>query len=120
MSMRSGGCLKNWVLVAMWVRGSLERAWGICPTTEDGKTLTGQPLPTAMDLRSRRLQLAASYLTIASGGLKRDVSLIEGMGSNDQRIYSREVADQLKQMLASVVTEGTAKKAAIEGYSVGG
>ena len=66
------------------------------------------------------LQLAASYLTIASGGIKRDVSLIEGMGSNDQRIYSREVADQLKQMLASVVTEGTAKKAAIEGYSVAG
>ena len=59
-------------------------------------------------------------MTIASGGIKRDVSLIEGMGSNDQRIYSREVADQLKQMLASAVTEGTAKKAAIEGYSVAG
>jgi cell division protein FtsI (penicillin-binding protein 3) len=66
------------------------------------------------------LQLAASYLTIASGGIKRDISLIEGMERNDQRIYSREVADQLKQVLAAVVTEGTAKKAAIEGYSVAG
>ena len=66
------------------------------------------------------LQLAASYLTIASGGIKRDVSLIVGAERNDQRIYSREVAEQLKQILASVVTDGTAKKAAIQGYSVAG
>ena len=66
------------------------------------------------------LQLAASYLTIASGGIKRDVSLIVGAERNDQRIYSREVADQLKQILASVVTDGTAKKAAIQGYAVAG
>ena len=66
------------------------------------------------------LQLAASYLTIASGGIKRDVSLIVGTERNDQRIYSSEVADQLKQILASVVTDGTAKKAAIQGYSVAG
>ena len=66
------------------------------------------------------LQLAASYLTIASGGVKRDVSLIVGAERNDQRIYSSEVADQLKQILASVVTNGTAKKAAIQGYSVAG
>ena len=66
------------------------------------------------------LQLAASYLTIASGGIKRDVSLIVGAERNDQRIYSSEVADQLKHILASVVTKGTAKKAAIQGYSVAG
>jgi len=66
------------------------------------------------------LQLAASYLTIASGGVKRDVSLIVGTEKNDQRIYSREVADQLKKILTSVVTDGTAKKAAIQGYSVAG
>ncbi len=66
------------------------------------------------------LQLAASYLTIASGGIKRNVSLIEGMEQNDQRIYSSEIADQLKQILATVVTHGTAKKAAIEGYTVAG
>jgi cell division protein FtsI (penicillin-binding protein 3) len=66
------------------------------------------------------LQLAASYLTIASGGIKRDISLIVGAEGNDQRIYSREVADQLKEILASVVAKGTAKKAAIQGYSVAG
>jgi cell division protein FtsI (penicillin-binding protein 3) len=66
------------------------------------------------------LQLAASYLTIASGGIKRDVSLIEGMERNDERIYSRKVANELKLMLAAVVTEGTATKAAIEGYTVAG
>jgi cell division protein FtsI (penicillin-binding protein 3) len=66
------------------------------------------------------MQLAASYLTIASGGIKRDVSLIAAAERNDQRIYSGEVAGQLKHILASVVTDGTAKKAAIHGYSVAG
>ena len=66
------------------------------------------------------MQLAASYLTIASGGIKKDVSLIAAAERNDQRIYSGEVAGQLKHILASVVTDGTAKKAAIHGYSVAG
>ncbi len=66
------------------------------------------------------VQLAASYLTIASGGVKREISLIEGLESASTRIYSRKVADQLKQMLARAVTDGTAKKASIAGYNVAG
>jgi cell division protein FtsI (penicillin-binding protein 3) len=66
------------------------------------------------------VQLAASYLTIASGGVKREISLIEGLESASTRIYSKEVADQLKQMLARVVTDGTAKKASIPGYNAAG
>ncbi|MEO2181199.1 MAG: penicillin-binding protein 2, partial [bacterium] len=93
---------------------------GYLPNHRRWKDLDRATFAYGYGLTVTPLQLAASYLTIASGGIKRDVSLIEVMGSNDQRIYSREVADQLKQMLASVVTEGTAKKAAIEGYSVAG
>jgi len=93
---------------------------GYLPNRRRWKDLDRVAFAYGYGLTVTPLQLAASYLTIASGGIKRDVSLREGMASNDQRIYSREVADQLKQMLASVVTEGTAKKAAIEGYSVAG
>ena len=93
---------------------------GYLPNRRRWKDLDRVAFAYGYGLTVTPLQLAASYLTIASGGIKRDVSLREGMASNDQRIYSREVADQLKQMLASAVTEGTAKKAAIEGYSVAG
>ncbi len=66
------------------------------------------------------VQLAAAYLTIASGGIKRDISLIEGVPTQEKRVFPSEIADQLKVMLASVVTEGTASRAAISGYEVAG
>ena len=93
---------------------------GYLPNHRKWKNIDRATFAYGYGLTVTPLQLAASYLTIASGGIKRDVSLIEGLESNDERIYSRVVAGQLKQMLVSVVTQGTAKKAAIEGYSVAG
>lgn len=67
------------------------------------------------------VQLAGAYLSIASGGIKRDISLLASSGNQkNQRIYPKAVADQLKAMLAKVVTDGTAKKAAVSGYDVAG
>ena len=66
------------------------------------------------------VQLAAAYLTIASGGIRRDISLLAGQESNSQRVYSKKIAKELKMMLARVVTDGTARKAAIDGFHVAG
>ncbi len=66
------------------------------------------------------LQLAAAYLTIASGGLRRDISLLHSSEASETRLYSNHIADQVKQMLTRVVTEGTGKKAAIDSYHVAG
>lgn len=66
------------------------------------------------------VQLAAAYLSIASGGIKRDISLIDGVPVQENRIFSSEIANQLKTMLATVVTDGTATRAAIQGYEVAG
>ena len=66
------------------------------------------------------VQLAAAYLTIASGGIHRDISLLARTESASNRVYPAQVADELKRMLAKVVTDGTATKAAIDGYSVAG
>ncbi len=66
------------------------------------------------------LQLAASYLTIASGGIKREISILNSGNLIESRIYSKEVAQQLKLMLAQVVTEGTGSRAAIDSYDVAG
>ncbi|MBT4494252.1 MAG: penicillin-binding protein 2 [Gammaproteobacteria bacterium] len=66
------------------------------------------------------VQLASAYLTIAAGGVRRDISLIADAEAESHRIYPREVALQLREMLAAVVTDGTATKAAIDGYTVAG
>ena len=71
-------------------------------------------------LTATPLQLAAAYLTIASGGLKHEISLLNTGEVIKTRLYPNEIADQLKQMLSRVVTEGTGKRAAIESFSVAG
>ena len=65
-------------------------------------------------------QLGAAYLTIASGGIRREISLLADAETGSRRIYPEAVAAELKHMLLSVVTDGTAKKAAIDGYRVAG
>jgi len=66
------------------------------------------------------LQLAAAYLTLASGGIKREISLLNSGEVIETRVYSSRVAEQLKLMLARAITEGTGSKAAIDSYEVAG
>lgn len=66
------------------------------------------------------LQLANAYLTIATGGIRKQVSLIEGSSSAGERVMSLEVANSLKEMLNLVTREGTGSKARINSYSVAG
>jgi len=66
------------------------------------------------------LQLAAAYQVIASGGIKRRLSLIQTEFKEEERILSREVSRDLITMLASVVTNGTGSRAAIESFTVAG
>ena len=66
------------------------------------------------------LQLASAYLVIASGGLKKQVSLIARAETESTRVLSPRVAGQLKEMLAQVVRQGTGVKAQIKGYKVAG
>jgi cell division protein FtsI (penicillin-binding protein 3) len=66
------------------------------------------------------LQLAAAYSTIASGGVKRDTTMLAGQTGSGQRVMDARVAQHLQSMLGRVVTEGTGKKAAIDAYSVAG
>lgn len=66
------------------------------------------------------LQLASAYLAIASGGVKKEVSLLAGARVESARVFSEDIADELRMMLAQVVESGTGAKAAIEGYGVAG
>ncbi|MDA0789276.1 MAG: penicillin-binding transpeptidase domain-containing protein [Proteobacteria bacterium] len=66
------------------------------------------------------LQLASAYMTIATGGVHRDVSILAGSESQGSRVIPESVAMQLRQMLRAVVTDGTGTRAATDAYGVAG
>ncbi|GLW33980.1 peptidoglycan D,D-transpeptidase FtsI family protein [Actinoplanes regularis] len=84
------------------------------------------------DVRMTPLQGALIAATVANGGEQMRPYLVQKLLSPDRRtIYTAspkkrsdpvngEVASKLKEMMVSVVENGTGKKARIDGYTVGG
>lgn len=68
------------------------------------------------------LQLAASYQTIANGGRAFDVSILRRRATPPGRqAFDESAALSVRDMLAGVVSaEGTAPRAAVHGFKVGG
>ena len=69
------------------------------------------------------LQLASAYSVFANGGVQQPVSLIAiaGEAPPGKRVISRDTAKQLLGMLHAVTSDdGTARKARVQGYQVGG
>jgi len=68
------------------------------------------------------MQLAQSYLTIASGGVRRQVNLIRGLPrASDERVFEEgDVASLLHMMEGVASSKGTAPKAQVPGFAVAG
>ena len=68
------------------------------------------------------LQLARAYLTLASGGLKKDVSVLRDSDSAPaERVFEREQVAEVTTMLRGVLArDGTAPKGKPPGYSAAG
>lgn len=69
------------------------------------------------------LQLASAYSVFANGGMQQPVSLlaVEGDVPEGKRVIAPDIAAQLMTMLHAVTNEhGTARKARVQGYQVGG
>lgn len=66
------------------------------------------------------LQLATAYLTIGSGGIKREATLLKTPRVSEKRVLDPVIANKIKLMLKSVVDSGTGSKAAIAAYDVAG
>ncbi|WP_084618124.1 peptidoglycan D,D-transpeptidase FtsI family protein [Cellvibrio sp. OA-2007] len=73
-------------------------------------------------LNSTVLQTVQAYGVIATGGIKRPISLLRVDASpNGERVVEKKYADQVKEMLKRVVSaEGTGSKAQAISYSVAG
>ncbi|MDT0593493.1 peptidoglycan D,D-transpeptidase FtsI family protein [Glaciecola petra] len=68
-------------------------------------------------------QLARVYATIANGGIKRPLTIVQGMQATeqDERVISEHSAREILLMMETVTqTDGTARKAAVPGYRVAG
>ncbi len=73
-------------------------------------------------LSASLLQLARAYTVFGRDGQLSDLSILKQDGPLPAtRVFSADTAAQMRQMLVGVTQEGgTARKAAVEGYSVGG
>ena len=68
------------------------------------------------------MQLAQSYLTIASGGVWRQVNLIRGLPqASEERVFEEsDVVSLLRMMEGVASSKGTAPKAQVPGFAVAG
>jgi cell division protein FtsI (penicillin-binding protein 3) len=97
-----------------------------------GRNATALPtMAIGQGLSVTTLQLAEVYATIANNGIATEPRLVSGwidpVGElhrpaepRSRRVVPTTVAKQLRDMLQSVVTDGTAPAAAIPGYAVAG
>ena len=67
------------------------------------------------------IQLAHSYTVFANQGSIKEVSILKTKGPTlGRRVISRKTSDEMLSMLESVVKEGTAKHAKVNGYRAAG
>jgi len=66
------------------------------------------------------IQLASAYLTIASGGIRRQLSLINNANVEGARVFDKRIAADVMRMLQRVTSVGTGSKASMAAYSVAG
>ena len=67
-------------------------------------------------------QLASAYTTLAAGGIRRPLTFlrVDGAPPAGTRVLSERTSRDLVDLLQSVITEGTAKKAQVRGYHISG
>ena len=71
-------------------------------------------------LAASPVHLAGAYATIANDGVRVRPSLIHGGNPPGERVFSRTAAREMVRIMREVVKRGTARKADVEGYMVGG
>lgn len=83
-------------------------------------------------LAGTAIQEASVFATVANGGVKEPVKLVEGTGTGSdftptkdgrkaERVIKKSTATQLTKMMEGVISKtGTAKAAGVDGYSIAG
>ncbi len=88
-------------------------------------------MPIGYGIATTAMQTLDVFTTVAAGGVNRPPRLVSALIDADghrtptpapvrRRVISKATAASMRDILASVVTSGTGKKAGIDGYSVAG
>lgn len=104
---------------------------GILLAPEEYSATSIATVPMGQGLAVTPMQMLGVYLTIANDGRAREPRLVaatvgpDGTRRNEplaaeRRVVSEPTADALTWMLADVVSDGTGRRAAINGYTVAG
>ena len=98
-----------------------ERA-GVLPHFEGWSRFEHATLAFGYGLNVTALQLARAYAVLAEDGVRRPVTLLKRDALPEgTRVFSERTARQVRLMMETVVSEkGTAGRAAVPGYRVGG
>ena len=95
---------------------------GVLTDREIGSPIVRASLAYGYGVTASAMQLAQSYLTIASGGVRRQVNLVRGLPlTSDERVFEETDVESLIRMMEGVATtKGTAPKARVPGFEVAG
>ena len=93
---------------------------GFIPSHRRWKDIERATFAYGYGLTVTPLQLASAYLTIASGGLKRQISLISQESVTEVRVLEQTTATEVMRMLRRVTSNGTGSRASIDAYTVAG
>ena len=95
---------------------------GVLTDREIGSPIVRASLAYGYGVTASAMQLAQSYLTIASGGVRRQVNLVRGLPhTSDERVFEETDVESLIRMMEGVATtKGTAPRARVPGFDVAG
>ena len=96
-------------------------AVGLLSSADLDKNIGRVTLAYGYGLTVSPMQLARAYLILASGGVKRDLTVLRGGGSAGQQVFAAaDVAEVARMMRGVLEAGGTAPKGRPAGYSAAG
>ena len=96
-------------------------AIGRLSTADLDKPIGRASLAYGYGLTASPLQLARAYLMLASGGIKRDISVLRDGAAAAERVFAAAAVAEVAAMMRGVLErDGTAPKAKPAGYSAAG
>lgn len=96
---------------------------GVLPHYREWNEFERATLAFGYGLSTTTLQLARAYAVLAADGIRRPVTMlkVDGAAPRGVRVISARTARQVRAMMETVISaEGTARRAAIDGYRVAG
>ncbi len=95
---------------------------GVLPYLSERQEVERATLSYGYGLSVTPIQLAQAYIPFANGGRMLPVSLFkQTQPPEGERVMPKQIADDVLKMMETVVSStGTARKAAVQGYRVGG